>query len=65
MQEGTVVACDRYFTTLSLAIALLNVKKWLVGTMQTNRKGFPRDLDVGKHTDMHTLCTMLTIRNKP
>lgn len=46
------MACDRYFTTLSLAIALLKVKKWLVGTMQTNRKGFPKDLDVGKHTDI-------------
>ncbi|KAE8883997.1 hypothetical protein PF003_g31929 [Phytophthora fragariae] len=42
-QDGTyhAVATDRFYTSVQLALQLLARNVYLVGTIQTNKKGFP------------------------
>lgn len=45
---GTVVCCDRFFTSLLLVTELLKRGVRCVGTIMTNKKGFPHNLIISK-----------------
>jgi len=49
LPRGTCVTCDRFFTTLKLAKALIDAGKWLIGTVMPGKvDGIPEELNYGK-----------------
>ena len=49
LPPGTSVTCDRFFTTLQLAMWLIDVGKWLIGTvMPAKVDNIPEELNYGK-----------------
>ena len=49
LPPGTCVTCDRFFTTLQLAMWLIDVGKWLIGTvMPAKVDNIPEELNYGK-----------------
>ena len=49
LPPGTCVTCDRFFTTLMLAKALIDVGKWLIGTVMPGKvANIPDEMDYGK-----------------
>lgn len=42
--QGRIVICDNFYTSIGLAEELLSRKTFLCGTIRTNRKGLPRAL---------------------
>ncbi|KAJ8972822.1 hypothetical protein NQ314_000019, partial [Rhamnusium bicolor] len=44
LNEGRILICDNFYTSLPLAQELLSKKTFVCGTLRSNRKGIPKEI---------------------